>query len=88
MLCMVNGGVIANFSKNFQDRNPTWSDLESDLESEPTWSDFQNAVAESTASEADSKKLQEQIFSKPRKMKTTNPLYVFFSDLTGRFNKD
>ena len=84
MLCMVNGGVIANFSKNFQDRNPTWSDLES----EPTWSDFQNAVAESTASKADSKKIQKQIFSKPRKIEMTNPLYVFFSDLTGRFNKD
>ena len=74
---MVNGGIIANFSRNFRDKS-----------TEPTWNDFRNSIAESTGSEADTKKLQNQIFSKPRKIEETNPLYIFFSDLTGRFNKD
>ena len=74
---MVNGGIIANFSRNFRDKSK-----------EPTWNDFRNSIAESTGSEADAKKLQNQIFAKPRKIEETNPLYIFFSDLTGRFNKD
>ena len=74
---MVNGGIIANFNRNFRDKSK-----------EPTWNDFRNSIVESTGSEADAKKLQNQIFSKPRKIKETNPLYIFFSDLTGRFNKD
>ena len=74
---MVHGGIIANFSRNFRDKS-----------NEPTWNNFRNSIAESTSSEADAKKLQNQVFSKPRKIEETNPLYVFFSDLTGRFNKD
>ena len=74
---MVHGGIIANFSRNFRDKSK-----------EPTWNDFRNSIAESTGTEADAKKLQNQIFSKPRKIEETNPLYIFFSDLTGRFNKD
>ena len=76
MLGMLNGGIIANFSRNFRDQNK-----------EATWNDFRNSIAESTDSEIDAKKLQTQIFSKPQKIEETNPLYIFFSDLTGRFNK-
>ena len=71
MLCIVNGGIMEDFAKNFNDDNPHQSNA------------FRNSIKDTISSKADLRKLQSQVFSKPQKIEKTNPLSVFFSDLTG-----